>query len=72
MVLSQIYGLIYGHSKFAINFTMSYMIVKRVLKIDLEIAEILEVKVSSFNIEIVFLPLKKIILKLKHTQEEKL
>ena len=56
MVLSQIYGLIYGHSKFAINFTMSYMIVKRVLKIDLEIAEILEVKVSSFNIEIVFLP----------------
>ena len=29
------------------------------LKIDLEIAEIIEVKVATFNIEIIFLPLLK-------------
>ena len=29
----------------------------RILKIDLKIAEILEVKVSTFNIEVIFLPL---------------
>ena len=28
-----------------------------ILKIDLEIAEIIEVKVATFNIEIIFLPL---------------
>ena len=35
----------------------SYMIGTRILKIDLEIAEIIEVKVATFNIEIIFLPL---------------
>ena len=33
------------------------MIGTRILKIDLEIAEIIEVKVSTFNIEIIYLPL---------------
>ena len=33
------------------------MIGTRILKIDLEIAEIIEVKVATFNIEIIFLPL---------------
>ena len=33
------------------------MIGTRILKIDSEIAEIIEVKVASFNIEIIFLPL---------------
>ena len=32
------------------------MIGTRILKIDLEIAEIIEVKVANFNIEIIFLP----------------
>ena len=34
-----------------------YKIGTRILKIDLEIAEIIEVKVATFNIEIIFLPL---------------
>ena len=33
------------------------MIGTRILKIDLEIAEIIEVKVSTFILEIIFLPL---------------
>ena len=33
------------------------MIGTRILKIDLEIAEIIEVKIATFNIEIIFLPL---------------
>ena len=33
------------------------MIGTRILKIDSDIAEIIEVKVATFNIEIVFLPL---------------
>ena len=36
---------------------ISYKIGTRILKIDLEIAEIIEVKVATFNIEIIFLPL---------------
>ena len=35
------------------------MIGTRILKIDLKIAEIIEVKVATFNIEIIFLPLLK-------------
>ena len=34
-----------------------YMIGTRILKIDLEIAEIIEVKVATFSIKIIFLPL---------------
>ena len=34
-----------------------YMIGTRILKIDLEIAEIIEDKVATFNMEIIFLPL---------------
>ena len=34
-----------------------YMIGTRILKIDLEIAEIIEFKVANFSIEIIFLPL---------------
>ena len=34
-----------------------YMIGTRILKFDLEIAEIIEVKVATFNMEIIFLPL---------------
>ena len=33
------------------------MIGTRILKIDLEIAEIIEVEVATFNMEIIFLPL---------------
>ena len=33
------------------------MIGTRILKIDLEIAEIIEVKVATFNMEIILLPL---------------
>ena len=33
------------------------MISTRILKIDLEIADIIEVKVAIFNMEIIFLPL---------------
>ena len=33
------------------------MIGTRILKIDLEIAEIIEVKVATFNLEIIFMPL---------------
>ena len=33
------------------------MIGTRILKIDLEIAEMIEVKVATFNTEIIFLPL---------------
>ena len=33
------------------------MIGTRILKIDLEIAEIIEIKVATFNMEIIFLPL---------------
>ena len=33
------------------------MIGTRILKIDLEIAEIIEVKVATFSIKIIFLPL---------------
>ena len=33
------------------------MIGTRILKIDLEIAEIIEVKAATFNTEIIFLPL---------------
>ena len=33
------------------------MIGTKILKIDLEIAEIIEVTVANFNIEIIFLPL---------------
>ena len=36
---------------------LKIMIGTRVLKIYLEIAEIIEVKVATFNIEIIFLPL---------------
>ena len=34
-----------------------YMIGTRILKFDLEIAEIIEIKVATFNMEIIFLPL---------------
>ena len=34
-----------------------YMIGTRILKFDLEIAEIIEIKVATFNMEIIFVPL---------------
>ena len=34
-----------------------YMMGTRILKFDLEIAEIIEIKVATFNMEIIFLPL---------------
>ena len=36
---------------------IGYMIGTRILKFDSEIAEIIEVKVATFNMEIIFLPL---------------
>ena len=39
------------------NWEICYMIGTRILKFDLEIAEIIEIKVATFNMEIIFLPL---------------